>query len=44
MGEFYYNEDDMENALINYEKAIEMYPSAWSANSMIAKIGELNKS
>ena len=44
MGEFYYNEGDMENALINYEKAIEMYPSAWSANSMIAKIGELNKS
>ena len=44
MGEFYYNEGDMENALKYYNKAIEMYPPATSATSMIAKINELNKS
>ena len=44
MGEFYYNEDDMENALKYYKKAIETYPPATSATSMVAKINELNKS
>jgi TolA-binding protein len=44
MGEFYYNEGDMENALKYYNKAIEMYPPASSANSMILRIGELSKS
>jgi tetratricopeptide (TPR) repeat protein len=38
MGEFYYNEEDMENALKYYKKAIEMYPSASSANSMVNRI------
>ena len=41
MGEFYYNEGDMENALNFYNKAKEMYPSAVSANTMI---NEINKS
>jgi TolA-binding protein len=40
MGEFYYNEGDMENALKYYKKAIEMYPSSASANSMVRKINE----
>ena len=44
MGEFYYNEGDMGNALKYYKKAIETYPPATSATSMVAKINELNKS
>jgi tetratricopeptide (TPR) repeat protein len=42
MGEFYFNEGDMENASIYYKKAIEMYPTARSANSMLNRIEELN--
>ena len=41
MGEFYYNEGDMENAKKFYSKAKEMYPSSVSANTML---DELNKS
>ena len=40
MGEFYYNEGDMENALIYYKKAKEVYPAATSANLMIEKISK----
>ena len=40
MGEFYYNEGDMENALIYYKKAKEMYPAATSANLMIEEISK----
>jgi len=43
MGEFYYNEGDMENALKYYKKAIEMYPSASNAKSMMIKIVESEK-
>tara|TARA_B100000795_G_scaffold139034_1_gene103969 strand:- start:3132 stop:3974 length:843 start_codon:yes stop_codon:yes gene_type:complete len=43
MGEFYFNEGDIKNALKYYQKAIEMYPPASSANSMIARIDELNQ-
>ena len=40
MGEFYYNEGDMENAMKFYTKAKEMYPSAVSANTMISEISK----
>ena len=40
MGEFYYNEGDMENALKFYKKAKEMYPAATSANLMIEEISK----
>ena len=40
MGEFYYNEGDMENALIYYKKAKEVYPAATSANLMIEEISK----
>jgi len=40
MGEFYYNEGDMENALKFYKKAKEMYPAATSANMMIEEISK----
>ena len=40
MGEFYYNEGDMENALKFYNKAKEMYPAATSANMMIEEISK----
>ena len=40
MGEFYYNEGDMENAIKFYTKAKEMYPSAVSANTMISEISK----
>jgi tetratricopeptide (TPR) repeat protein len=44
MGEFYFNDVDLENAFKYYNIAIDMYHPATSATSMIAKINGLNKS
>jgi len=43
MGEYYFNEGDLDTALTYYNKAIELYPPAVSANSMIVEINELRK-
>ena len=40
MGEFYYNEGDMEQSKLFYEKAIEKY---FGATPAIDKLRELNK-
>ena len=44
MGEFYFNEDDFENALIYYNKAIDNYPSSIPARTMLNRINnQINK-
>ena len=41
MGEFYFNEGDMEKAKSFYLKAIEMYPSVSNAKEMVRKINAM---
>ena len=41
MGEYYFNEADYENAKLYYNKALDIYSSSISANTMLDKINEL---
>ena len=38
MGEFYYNEGDLENAKLYYSKAVEKYYAATVANGRLSKL------
>ena len=43
MGEYYFNDKDYENSLLHYQMALDNYPAASNAKTMIAEITALMK-
>jgi hypothetical protein len=43
MGEYYFNNKDYENSLLHYQMALDNYPAASNAKTMIAEITALMK-